>query len=66
MRLNDGIRIVTQQPRRPQCRVELVTLSLQLGCYAAVENNRTDLKGIAECPDHQPNLRGGVVLVAKL
>ena len=79
MRLNDGVRIVTQQPRRPQCRVELVTLILELGRQATVEYDWTALKSVRERADHLANLvslirlRTGssglelsVVLVAKL
>ena len=56
MHLNDGVRILTQQLRRPQCRVEFVTLSLQLGRQATVEDDWTALESVSESGDHLANL----------
>ena len=42
MRLNDRIRIIMEQPRRPQRGVKVVTLGLELGCQAAIQHDRTD------------------------
>src|SRR6187200_182312 len=56
VRLDDRVRILMEQPRRPQGGVKLVTLGLKLGCQTAVQYDRTRLKCIAERGDHQPNL----------
>jgi hypothetical protein len=67
MRFNNRIRIIMEQPRRPQRRVEVLTLGLELGRQAPIKHDRTGAQRLSECGDHQPNLASGdVLLVAEL
>ena len=56
MRLQDRIRIIMEQPRRPQRGVKVVTLGLQLGGQAAIQHDRARFESLRECSEHQPNL----------
>ena len=57
MRLNNRVRIIVDEPRRPQRGVKVVPLGLELGCEAPIEHNRADLQRIGKCGSHRPNLR---------
>jgi hypothetical protein len=65
MCLNNGIGIVVEQPRGPQCGVKIVTLRLELSCEAAIQHNWTDVQSLREC-GHQPNLGLVIVLFTEL
>ena len=66
VRLHDCLRIILKQPRRPEIGVEVVTLRLQLSREAAVEYDRRNRKGSAQCDSHQANLAASVLLIAEL
>ena len=55
MCLNNGIRLIVEQPRGPQCGVKIVTLGFELGRQAAVEYHKTDVDSVSEGGAH-PNL----------
>ena len=57
MRLDNRIGIVKEQPGRPELGAEVVTLRLELGRQAAIQDNRTDRKCVCKGGAHPPNLR---------
>ena len=48
MRLDNRIGIVKEQPGRPELGAEVVTLRLELGRQAAIQDNRTDRKCVCK------------------
>jgi hypothetical protein len=56
VRLNNRVRIIIEQLRRPQLRVKVIALGLELGRQAAIEHQRPDLQRLGESGDHEPTL----------
>ena len=46
MCLNNGVRLIAEQPRGPQCGVEMVTLGFELGPKPPSSTHKTDVDSV--------------------